>query len=70
MRTNVRGDSGLSDSGFQKSQRFFLERHKDSFDKIEECGKKEMKRIKRIKTDRKKTYSLWSRIKRFFGKQK
>jgi|TARA_R110002096_G_scaffold236585_2_gene427347 hypothetical protein len=35
IKSNTRGDSGLSDSGFQRSQRFFLKKHTDSLDKLE-----------------------------------
>ena len=43
MKTNTRGDSGLSDSGLRKSQMSFLRSHQDAIDKFEQkkiitCG--------------------------------
>ena len=58
-------DSGLSDSGFYRSQKFFLEKHKDSLDKIEKCSRIEMQKRRfdaKAKPPKRKT-SLWQRIK-------
>jgi hypothetical protein len=63
-------DSGLSDSGFYKSQKFFLEKHKDSLDKIERCSKMEMQR-RRYEAGAKppkRKITLWSWIKSWFTK--
>tara|TARA_R100000008_G_scaffold85325_1_gene74936 strand:- start:1580 stop:1795 length:216 start_codon:yes stop_codon:yes gene_type:complete len=69
MKSNLRGDSGLSDSGFYRSQKFFLEKHKDSLDKIERYSTMEMRRrryeAKAKPPKRRKT--IWTRIKEFFG---
>ncbi len=69
MKANLRGDSGLSDSGFQRSQKFFLEKHKDSLDKLEKCGKIEMQRRRyeaNARSPKRKT-SLWQKIKGWFN---
>jgi len=66
----MRGDSGLSDSGFYRSQKFFLEKHKDSLDKMERCSKIEMQR-RRYEAGAKppkRKRTLWSRIKSWFSK--
>ena len=66
----MRGDSGLSDSGFYRTQKFFLEKHKDSLDKIEKCSKIEMQKRRydaKAKAPKCKT-SLWQRIKSWFSK--
>ena len=65
----MRGDSGLSDSGFYKSQKFFLEKHKDSLDKMEKYSKMEMQRRRyesKAKSPKVKK-SLWKTIKGWFG---
>ena len=64
IKSNIRGDSGLSDSGLQKSQKFFLERHKDTLDKIEKYGKIE---TDRRKAEAKKKNSLWQTVKEWFN---
>ena len=64
MKSNIRGDSGLSDSGLQKTQQFFLERHKDTLDKIEKYGKIE---IKRREAETKRNKSLWQKFKGWFN---
>ena len=56
-------DSGLSDSGFYRSQKFFLEKHKDSLDKMEKYSKMEMQR-RRYESKAKSP-----KVKRHFGKQ-
>ena len=69
MKSNLRGDSGLSDSGFYRSQKFFLEKHKDSLDKIERYSKMEMQRRRyesKAKSPKVKK-SLWKTIKGWFG---
>jgi hypothetical protein len=65
MKTNTRGDSGLSDSGFQKSQVSFLRSHQEVIDKFEQCSETEIKRFKSIS---KKNNNLWLRIKKFFSR--
>ena len=45
MKTNTRGDSGLSDSGLRKSQMSFLRSHQDAIDKFEQCSETEIKRF-------------------------
>ena len=68
MKTMVR-DSGLSDSGFYRSQKFFLEKHKDSLDKMEKYSKMEMQRRRyesKAKSPKVKK-SLWKTIKGWFG---
>jgi hypothetical protein len=64
MKTNTRGDSGLSDSGLQRSHKFYLEKHKDAFDQIEKYGKIEMSRRRKESTKK----SLWNRIRSWFSK--
>ena len=62
-------DSGLSDSGFYRSQKFFLEKHKDSLDKMEKYSKMEMQRRRyesKAKSPKVKK-SLWKTIKGWFG---
>ncbi|MQF98062.1 MAG: hypothetical protein FI729_00830 [SAR202 cluster bacterium] len=69
MKSNLRGDSGLSDSGFYRSQKFFLEKHKETLDKIERCSIMELRRRRfeaNAKPPRRKK-SLWKRIKEWFG---
>tara|TARA_R100001377_G_scaffold19755_1_gene10326 strand:- start:295 stop:510 length:216 start_codon:yes stop_codon:yes gene_type:complete len=63
IKSNTRGDSGLSDSGLQRSQNFFLEKHKSALDKIENYGRIEMNRRKPSKKK-----SLWNRIRSWFSK--
>ena len=65
MKTNIRGDSGLSDSGLRKSQMSFLRSHQDAIDKFEQCSETE---IKRFESSSKKNNNLWFRIKKFFSK--
>lgn len=66
MKTNIRGDSGLSDSGLQRSHKFYLEKHKDTLDKIEKYGKIEIERRKSEAKTKKKN-SLWQTIKGWFN---
>ena len=66
MRSNLRGDSGLSDSQFMRSQKFFIEKHKDSLDKMEECSRIEMMRRRYQSGAKSPKSSLWVRIKNFF----
>ena len=69
MKTNTRGDSGLSDSGLQRSHKFYLEKHKDALDKIEMYGKIEMRRMINEKVARSPAKrSLWDRIRSWFSK--
>ncbi len=69
MKSNLRGDSGLSDSDFYKSQKFFLEKHQDALDKIEKCSIMEMRKRKygAKATDPKQKKSLWNRFKSWFA---
>ena len=64
MKTNTRGDSGLSDSGLQRSHKFYRKKHKDVLDQIRMCGKIEMSRRQARPVNR----SLWDRIRSWFSK--
>ena len=64
MKTNTRGDSGLSDSGLQRSHKFYRNKHKDALDKISMYGKIEMRRRQEESANR----GLWDRIKSWFSK--
>jgi hypothetical protein len=64
MKTNTRGDSGLSDSGLQRSHKFYRNKHKDVLDKIRMCGKIEMRRRQAKSANR----GLWNRIRSWFSK--
>jgi hypothetical protein len=67
IKSNVRGDSGLSDSQLVKSQKFFLEKHKDSFDELERCGKLEMDRRRFEKGVKNKKNGFWKRLGSLLG---
>ena len=67
MRSNLRGDSGLSDSGFYKSQKSFLKKHKEELDKLEMYGRMETQRRRYEAGAKAPKRSMWSRIKGFFG---
>jgi len=63
-------DSGLSDSGFYRSQKFFLEKHREDLDKLEKYGRMEMQR-RRYESKAhppRRRKSLWKKIKGWFGK--
>ena len=70
IKANVRGDSGLSDSQLVRTQKFFLEKHKDELDKLEKYGKMEMQRRRYEAKARmpKRRKSLWTWIKSWFVK--
>jgi hypothetical protein len=67
IKTNVRGDSGLSDSQLMRAQKFFLKKHKDSLDKLEKYGKLEMDRRRFQANAEKQKKSLWKKIIGFLG---
>ena len=67
MRTSVRGDSGLSDSQLMRSQKFFLEKHKDSLDKLEKYGKQEMDRRRFQANAENQKKGFWKRMISFLG---
>lgn len=67
IRANVRGDSGLSDSQLMRSQKFFLEKHKDSLDKLEKYGKLEMDRRRFQANAKNPKKNLWKRVISFLG---
>ena len=66
MKSNTRGDSGLSDSGLQRTQKFYLKKHKDALDIIEKCGTMETERRK-AEAKTKKKNSPWQTIKGWFN---
>ena len=69
IKSNIKGDSGLTDSGFHRSQKFILEKNRIALDELEEYSTMEI--LKRryelnAKTPKRKV-SLWKTIKGWFG---
>tara|TARA_R100000008_G_scaffold54328_1_gene33146 strand:+ start:2138 stop:2347 length:210 start_codon:yes stop_codon:yes gene_type:complete len=69
MKTNIKGDSGLSDSGFYSCQRFIQRKHQKDSEFLEESSRLDLMK-KRFDSVAKppQNKSLWNKIKSFFGK--
>lgn len=66
---NIKGDSGLTDSGFYRSQKFILEKNKIALDELEEYSTMELlkRRYESNAKPPKQKVSLWKTIKGWFG---
>ena len=69
MRTNIKGDSGLSDSGFYSCQKFMQKKQQKDSDYLEEASRLHLMK-KRFDSVAKppENKSLWKKIKSFFGR--
>jgi len=69
IRTNIRGDSGLTDSQLVRSQNLVLEKNREALDELEQYSIMELRR-RRFEANAKppkRKRSVWTIIKEFFG---
>ena len=66
IRANVRGDSGLSDSQFQRSQKHILNKHAKEMASMNEWAEKERLKKRYDSQAKAPARGLWSKIVRFF----
>jgi len=69
IKSNIKGDSSLTDSGFRRCQKFILEKNRIALEELEEHSTMEL--LKRrydlnAKTPKRKV-SLWKTIKGWLG---
>ena len=69
IRSNVRGDSGLSDSQVVRSQKFFIQKSKEALDNMEKDSIMEMnrRRFQANAISQSKKQSVWNKIKEWLG---
>ena len=66
IKSNIRGDSGLSDSQFGRVQNHLFAKHAEEMASIDDWAEKERMKKRYASRAKPPKKGLWSRLRRFF----